>query len=77
MTKEFINRGVSKLIKYQVDFMVAGSVSKYLRGKTISTLDLDIVVNKMLKLVCVTSIDIQTEIKHKKNELTFVQLKKE
>ncbi len=44
MTREFINRIVTKLTKHDVDFVVTGSVSKYLLGQKISTMDIDFVV---------------------------------
>ena len=44
MTREFIHRILTKLNKVNVEYVVAGSVSKYLRGINISTMDLDIVV---------------------------------
>lgn len=44
MTREFIHRILTKLNEVQVEYVVTGSVSKYLRGLSISTMDLDIVV---------------------------------
>ena len=44
MTREFIHRILTKLNEFQIEYVVTGSVSKYLRGLSISTMDLDIVV---------------------------------
>ena len=44
MTREFIHRILTQLNEMQVEYVVTGSVSKYLRGLSISTMDLDIVV---------------------------------
>ena len=44
MTREFIHRILTMLNEFQVEYVVTGSVSKYLRGLSISTMDLDIVV---------------------------------
>lgn len=44
MTREFIHRILTKLNEFQIEYVVTGSVSKYLRGLSISTMDLDILV---------------------------------
>ena len=44
MTREFIHRIINILNEVQVEYVITGSVSKYLRGLSISTMDLDIVV---------------------------------
>lgn len=44
MTREFIHRILTQLNEMRVEYVVTGSVSKYLRGLPISTMDLDIVV---------------------------------
>lgn len=44
MTREYINRILTYLNDAQVEYVVTGSVSKFLRGLPISTMDLDIVV---------------------------------
>ena len=44
MTREFIHRILRMLNEGQVEYVVTGSVSNYLRGLSISTMDLDIVV---------------------------------
>ncbi len=43
MTREFIHRIINILNEVQVEYVITGSVSKYLRGLSISTMDLDIV----------------------------------
>ena len=44
MTREFINRVLSKLDEHNIEYVVTGSVSKFLRGHPVATMDLDIVV---------------------------------
>ena len=44
MTREFIHRIINILNEVQVEYVITGSVSKYFRGLSISTMDLDIVV---------------------------------
>ena len=45
MTREFIHRILSQLNANQIEYVVTGSVSKYLRGNDINTMDLDVVIN--------------------------------
>lgn len=64
MTREFINRILSQLIEHKIEYVVTGSVSKYLRGIPVATMDLDIVVQ--------TNSRNLENIDHLKNENQFV-----
>lgn len=49
MTREFIHRILTKLNDAKIEYVVTGSVSKFLRGISVATMDLDIVVETTLE----------------------------